>query len=345
VSEGGDGKIAARKARWERFLVMDGRQAFMHVVDCSEGVPERAWPTPGRYRERVDWGIRSWERRMRDLEWLEDDTVPFLDPYTGTEIFAAALGCTVAYPEDNMPFARPLIDDASHLDRVRVPEISRSSLAVLFDIADEIRKRAGPGAAMRLIDVQSPMDIAALVWDKNTFYTALLETPRAVRELAARAKALLAAFLDCWFDRYGREFVAHYPQYYMPVGLTLSEDEVGSVSPELFQQLFLPELAELSARYGGLGMHCCANARHQWEGFKRIPGLRLINLNQPVAVCEAAFPVFAETCAQMPVAEPEWDLSKGPGQFPQGAHIVLTSTVKTREEAKRRVDIFQRLYR
>jgi hypothetical protein len=131
----------------------------------------------------------------------------------------------------------------------------------------------------------------------------------------------------------------------MESGLTLSEDEVGSVSPQLFKDLFLPELTELSARYGCLGMHCCANARHQWEGFKRIPNLKLLNLNQPVPVCQAGFSSFAGTCAQMPVAEPEWDLGKGPGQFPDGAHIVLTSTVKTRDEARRRVETFQRLFR
>jgi hypothetical protein len=120
---------------------------------------------------------------------------------------------------------------------------------------------------------------------------------------------------------------------------------VGSVSPKLFDEIFLPELSDLSARYGGLGMHCCANARHQWEGFKRIPGLRLLNINQPRSVCEASFASFAGTCAQMPVAEVEWDLDKGPGQFPPGAHIVLTSTVKTRDEARRRAGTFHRLFR
>jgi hypothetical protein len=345
MSESTEARIEARKARWVRFMRPDGKQAFMHVVDCSEDVPTRPWPTPENLQARIDWASGAFERRMKDVEWLDDDTVPFLEPFTGTEIFAAALGCRVAYPADNMPFALPLIDHPSQLGEVRLPELSSSSLAVLFEIADELRRRAGPGALMRLIDVQSPMDIAALVWDKNTFYTALLETPGAVQELASRVKQLLTAFLDRWFTRYGRSFMAHYPQYYMADGLTLSEDEVGSVSPKLFQELFLPELADLSARYGGLGMHCCANARHQWEGFKQIPGLRLLNLNQPPSVCHAAFTAFAGTCAQMPVAEPEWDLSKGPGQFPEGAHIVLTSTVKTRDEARRSADTFQRLFR
>jgi len=79
----------------------------------------------------------------------------------------------------------------------------------------------------------------------------------------------------------------------MPGGLTLSEDEVGAISQRMFDALFMPELAELSARYGGLGMHCCAHARHQWPGFRRIPGLRLLNLVQPAPVIHQAVAFFA----------------------------------------------------
>lgn len=212
-------------------------------------------------------------------------------------------------------------------------------------IADELRRRAGPDAPLRLVDVQSPMDIAALVWDKNTFFPALLEAPEAVRELADKAKRLLTAFLDLWFSRYGRSFVAHFPEYYMPRGLTLSEDEVGSVSPALFDGLFLPELAELSARYGGLGVHCCANARHQWDGLRRIPGLAMLNLVQPAAVYGEAYPYFAATCAQMHGWRQEWDGVRSPEWFPEGAHVVLTSAVDTLPEAQRRAEAFHRLYR
>lgn len=79
-------------------------------------------------------------------------------------------------------------------------------------------------------------------------------------------------------------FIAHFPDYYMPHGLTLSADEVGGVSPAMFERFFLPELSSLSRRYTALGVHCCANARHQWEGFKRIPNLAMLNLVQPLDV-------------------------------------------------------------
>jgi len=166
------------------------------------------------------------------------------------------------------------------VSRIKTPELGSTPLTMLFEIADELRRRAGKNALIKLVDIQSPMDIAALIWDKNDFYSALIYAPEAVMELSVKVKELLTAFLDEWFNRYGVEFIAHYPSYYMPKGITLSEDEVGSVSPQMFVEYFLPELEELSNRYGGLGMHCCANARHQWENFKKIPNLRLLNLVQ-----------------------------------------------------------------
>jgi len=66
-----------------------------------------------------------------------------------------------------------------------------------------------------------------------------------------------------WFARYGHAFVAHYPDYFMPFGMTLSEDNIGSVGPELFESMFLPELNTLSRHYGAIGIHFCTHAHHQ----------------------------------------------------------------------------------
>ena len=88
-----------------------------------------------------------------------------------------------------------------------------------------------------------------------------MESPQAVKELADKVKQLLTAFLDEWFRRYGREHIAHHPDYFMDGGWTVSEDEAGVVNQEMFAEFFLPELNALSDRYGGIGIHCCANSR------------------------------------------------------------------------------------
>jgi uroporphyrinogen-III decarboxylase len=261
------------------------------------------------------------------------DSLPFLDVYTGTEIFARAFGCTVHYPADDMPFALPLVHSPAEAERLKTPGLDAAPFPLLFEIADTLRRRAGPEALLRLIDVQSPMDIAALIWEKISFFQALIETPEAVKELAFKVRQLLVAFLDEWFRRYGREFIAHYPDYYMAYGVTLSEDEVGSVSPSMFRQFFLPELVQLSERYGAMGLHCCANARHQWENFKEIPNLRLLNLVQPPDVTREAYGFFAVHTAQLHNYGGDGPAWNWPASYPAGARVVMDISVETREQA------------
>jgi hypothetical protein len=330
-------ELRQRRDRWTSFLRADAPSGFLFLVRKSE--PD--WPArpplwPEHQAARVEWIWDDYSRHLARMEWLHDDLVPSLCMSTGTEIFAEAFGCRVHRPSDNMPFALPLIRSPSEVERVKVPELSRSSLAYLFDMADELRRRAGPEAVFRMVDMQSPMDIAALVMEKSAFFVAMLEAPEAVKELALKTRELLTAFLDEWFRRYGVSFVAHHPDYYMPRGITLSEDEIGAVNTDMFEEFFLPELNALSDRYGGIGIHCCACARHQWDGLARLRNARLLNIANPHQDAAETYAFFARTAAQMhhgiKVAPPE----ELPGQYPADARVVIeTGWIAGREEAER----------
>jgi hypothetical protein len=330
--------IEQRKTRWCDFLDMSKPPSHMFLISYNPDPPERPSPWPTKVQERIDWAWSQYARQMEQLAWLRHDTIPFLEPYTGTEIFAEAFGCPVQRFEDTMPFARPLIHSAREVASLRVPDIGAPPLATLFAIADELRRRAGPGAMMKLVDIQSPMDIAALIWDKNEFYIGIHESPEAVKELAAKVSALLTNFMDEWFRRYGTDFIAHFPSYYMPKGITLSEDEVGSVNREMFERFFLPELEALSNRYGGLGMHCCAHARHQWASFAKIPNLRLLNLVQPNDTLRAAWAFFADKVPQMHSWFGDGPAWTWPAQYPAGARMVMRTEATTVAEAQETAD-------
>ncbi len=337
--------IARRKSRWESLVDMSAPCSPAWVITLEGDGDERPFPWLTNIPQRIEWAWQTYLRDMARLEWLHDDRIPCLDPYTGTEIFAAAFGCAVSRPADNMPFALPLIESASAVARLKVPAIDAEPLRVLFDIADELRTRAGPEATMRLPDVQSPFDIAALIWDKRSFYTALLDCPEAVRELTSKVELLVTAFLDEWLRRYGQEIVAHYPHYYMRRGVTVSVDEVGSISARMCAAYVMPELMRLSQHYGGIGVHCCANARHQWPNFKRLPGLRVINLfglERP-GILRDATEFFAEHTAQIN----DWDepLSSWLPAVPPAAHVAFETTVRDGEEARRLAEQLWETYR
>lgn len=335
--------IQARIQRWIDFLDMSRPTRHMLLVRHFPTLPPRPWPRYDAYAERTEWAWRKYNLLLEQMEWLDDDSLPYLEVYTGTEIVAAAFDCAVHFPEDNMPFALPRINHPREVAAIRVPGLDHPAIAPLFKIAEDLRARAGSEALLQIVDLQSPMDSAALIWEKTSFYAAMLEAPEAVRELAAKVQAFLESFLDAWFSRFGPAFIAHYPAYYMPYGVTCSVDEVGAVSARMFEQFFTPELEALSRRYGQIGIHCCANAKHQWENFRRIPNLRLMNISQPYEQVQQSLSYFARTCAQWPMPHGEetpWTLAR---PVPPGARTVFEITARSKDEALRAVEEYQQL--
>ncbi len=345
-SDGCDSSVAGRKQRWRRFLEPGAEPGFMFFVryrDPNIVLPPWVKRWPSKKQERIEAAWAHYEYALAQTHWLHDDFVPYLDNLTGTEIFAEAFGCEVSRSDHTMPFARPRVFSAADADKLEMPAIEDSSLAYLFDIADELQRRGGLEATQRLVDMQSPMGIVAELWDKSDLFCSMVEEPEVVKALAAKVKNLVMNFHDEWLRRYGPEFVAHCPDYFMHGGITLSEDEVGSVSADMFEEFFLNDLIELSQRYGGIGIHCCAHARHQWGYFRNIPGLRLINLSHeankkrdPEYIYDAYR--YFEPIVQMHEA---FSLEDRPETLPyktEGARVVYQIQVHTKDQALRICD-------
>jgi hypothetical protein len=327
--------LQLRKQRWLDFYDLSSQRRLAYLIRFAPELPPRPLPFPDRMPERLEWIWQNYEYHLRRMDWLPDDTIPCLDMLTGTEIFAEAFGCRILYPADNNPAPFPLIHSAAEAEALPIPSLDAPALQRVFQMADELSRRAGPGALFRLVDMQCPLDVAAMMWNKMDFYPALVKYPEAVDKLVEKITALQFAFLDEWYSRYGTDFIAHYPDYYLPCGVTLSVDEIGAVSGKMFLQYFLPHLNCFSERYGGLGIHCCANARHQWEHIRKVKGLRLLNINNQGEMVGEAYAFFADFVAQWNYDQSQVPL--GPlermKEIPLHAHVVLDITVNSREDA------------
>lgn len=223
--------------------------------------------------------LRDYEARLRWHEALDDDSVPYVKLNTGTQLFAAAFGCPVHRYEDSNPCALPCVTTAAEADRLPFPSLDAPPFDRVFEMARLIRQRVGPETPISVPDIQSAFDIAALVWRKEEFYIATLNEPEAVHRLVAKCQALLKAFFDRFRQEVGEVNFCHCPNAWAPpeLGVWLSEDEAGSLSTPMFEQFCLPTLIDLSQTYGGLFVHCCATADHQYASFRKIPNLRGLN--------------------------------------------------------------------
>ena len=335
---------SALREKYLRFYDVNSDERTLVHIYYSPGLPARPLPTPENEDRRAEWSLLKYENMISTREAVRDDQIPFLSVYTGTEIFAEAFGCGVHFPRDNNPFALPLIHTAAEAARLKRPALDAPSLERTFRIAARLRK-ACPDGLLGLPDIQSPFDIAALIWEKSSFFIATLEEPEAVKDLCAMVEETLTGFLDQWFREFGTDYVAHYPDLFMRGGMTLSEDEAGSISPYLFRKFCLGGLSRLSERYGGIAIHCCANSERQWDNFARVPGLRLINLNQPDDVLWRGFHRFERVAAQMHMQKyggTDIDFYTQE-EMPKDAHVLLFASAATLDEAQRKRDTLRSL--
>lgn len=260
-----------------------------HAFACSASNTEIFNLPQGDYtlsdrpvEEWVPWVVEGYERQMKMLEEVGDDSVPVARLITGTHIYATAFGSPPKLFEDSNPCALPFVTTAEEADAIEVPDIWKTrELSRVFELGHAVQKELGEDVYLAPCDVQSGFDTACLVWDKTELYCALADPALqpAVERLAGKCARLLRTFLGELRREFPRMSWCHYPPAWSPpeMGPWLSNDECGAISTAAFEEFQLPELIDLSERFGGLGMHCCATARHQFESFRQIPNFYAFN--------------------------------------------------------------------
>jgi len=220
--------------------------------------------------------VENYKRQVAMLEALGDDNVPWASTHTGVHIYAAAFGCKVHTYPDNNPIALPMVKTAAQADALTTPDIWKSpTLYRVFELAEVLRKELGKDVPLGGPDVQSGFDTACLIWNKEDLFVAMTDPceKEAVKRLTAKCAELLKTFLAALRREFPAINPCHCPGVWAPpeLGPWVSNDECGSMSVAAFEEFCLPELIDLAQTFGGLGMHCCANAEHQFPSFAKIP--------------------------------------------------------------------------
>jgi len=103
----------------------------------------------------------------------------------------------------------------------------------------------------------------------------MYEAPEAVHSLTDKCNCLVVKFLRLLKQECGN--VSYNGYVWSPLGPLFSNDECGVINNEMFETFCLPELIKLSGEFGSIGMHCCANAQHQFALFRKVPGFYAFN--------------------------------------------------------------------
>jgi hypothetical protein len=267
-----------RKGPFERH----GFVCHPQQIPPHEG-PDNEFTTSTRpVEEWVPMVVENYERKCRLLEEAPNDDVPTCDIVTGTHIIAAAFGCPVHRSEDTNPCALPLVSTAEEADAVAEPDIwSAPTLYRVFELARAVQRELGPEVPLGPPDKQTGFDNACLIWEKTGIYPAMMteEEKGAVHRLTEKCSRVLVRFIQELRKEFPTMSMSSFPRVWTPPTMApwFSNDECGAFGPDAFEEFCLPELCRLSETFGGIGMHCCADADHQFPLFARIPGFYAFN--------------------------------------------------------------------
>jgi len=254
-----------------------------HGFIVSGGIRRRAWEigdfatSEKPLNEFLPYVLETYRTSLEYFNLPGNDGIPITDLNYGTHIFAVAFGAKPFFPAGkNAPYAEALVRNAVEADKIKEPELENCRpLMRIIEMSKLVRDELGPDAVMGPPNLQTGFDVACILWDKTDLYCSMYEAPDAVRCLAGKCARLVVKFL--------KELQRECPNSCMngyvwsPLGPLVSNDECGNMSAEMFESFCLPELVALSKEFGSLAMHCCANAQHQFESFKKIPNFYAFN--------------------------------------------------------------------
>jgi hypothetical protein len=217
---------------------------------------------------------------IEDQLALRGDFVPCLSPALGVVGIPSAFGCEVVWWEDNFPSVKPLpLESPRQVYEIPRPTISSGELGRVLDYTRFFIDKTGGRLPIRLMDIQGPLDSAALVMGHTEFFSATRTHPAEARHLLRMITDFTIECARAQRDivrARGVEFVPSLFQPWIPDGhgISVSNDASVMISAEEHDEFCLPYLNRISGAFGGLYVHSCGNWLHQMPSLARVRNLR-----------------------------------------------------------------------
>ncbi len=329
---GADPSIEERKTLWRRFwdISEPPGEPLTHASagdapPCEQYIFER----------RLEPFLRDVPKLLRDVPHY----IPVFPTLIGAHQQASAFGCeTFIHPDEPSIWSRPLLQeyDPDAAMALEPPDPASGLQGVSIELARRAEELFEGQVAVRIPDMQGPLDVAGQVCGPANLLRMLVEHPHAAHHAVNVATQALIDFYRAIKSEVTELAGPHCPGgIWCPpeLGNAVSEDYAPLVSREMYEEFSVPYIQRIADETGGLFIHCCGTFEHTYESMAGIAGLTGVNPAIPVV----EYPPFARTFADVCVLVPTKSAPDGPRRWPTeeswreyitantpaGAHLVV----------------------
>ena len=224
---------------------------------------------------------------LAHLENVDDDFIPYFMPWLGTGLLASAFGCEVRFPDT--PGADPSvvstgIKSVKDIARLKIPDPECDGLLPLLLRFIDYAVIHGD-LPVGLSDMNSPLSTAAQICGYDNFFLWMYDEPDAIHELMAKVCEGFSRWTKAQKEHIGEPLDTSngLQGLWAPKGLGLwvSDDDLVSISGELYREFVVPHYNKLFKEFGGTSLHYCGVGGQQIENFLAMEDVVEIN-NSPL---------------------------------------------------------------
>ncbi|MDD2710351.1 MAG: uroporphyrinogen decarboxylase family protein [Verrucomicrobiae bacterium] len=216
-------------------------------------------------------GLKQWDWTPSKVHRVEGVTTCF---------FPLALGCKPTRTSQGTPWIEKMIRDPAQVLDLIPPKINGEFAGEILRRASKLVEDLPPDGQIRILDVQSPLGVAELMWD-HSFYFALVEHPDAVHELLGKITRFIIDFVKAFQQIAGARLnPCGFPKLWSDgPGTMVADDTMSLVSPEMHREFSVPYLNQLAAECGPLYYHSCTWRAPYFDNIRQIKNVRAYNWN------------------------------------------------------------------
>jgi uroporphyrinogen-III decarboxylase len=205
---------------------------------------------------------------IRQHAEIGDDLVPAVRVNFGTAQVAAAFGCELAFPQNNLPAAKThVLKKAEDVYELQKPSLQAGLFGKLKQWTEIWIENLPDGVQMQHPDIQSPFNTAHLIRG-NDIFTDMYDTPESV-------DALLELVTDYMIELVPvlKEQIKSDREWFFDWGgmwkgtARISNCTSDLIGPDFYRQYVLKHDLRFLRSIGGGRVHCCASSGKVIEAF------------------------------------------------------------------------------
>lgn len=212
---------------------------------------------------------------------VDNDWLPYLEPWHGIGVFAEAFGCPFEWNENDAPWTHVIVSDIDGLRQLEKPDINKSRmLRYVLETTEYLNRQTRGEIAIAATDTQGPLSTMSLICDVTWMLTEAWDYPDDFHRVLGHITDLIIEFTLEQRKLCSKIAAPGHTMWSPDIfsGISISDDMLALVGSDFYKEFGRPYDEKIALALGGIGVHSCGRWAHNFDIAKSLKNITMVDL-------------------------------------------------------------------